>query len=198
MALSIIDKAFYLRDPAIVAMELLGSLLVRTYNGKRLSGIIVETEAYYGQWDPASRAHKSLRGDLAKTLYGDVGCALVYGVHRQWLLNVVAHAEGDGGAVLIRAIEPVEGLDVMARLRCTNNVRELTNGPGKLTKALAIDKSFHKKPLYTTCFGLWIEKYKAVKPSEIAKSKRIGVSRDLDMPLRFYIKGNPYVSKAQA
>lgn len=191
----VVSKDFYCRDPAIVAVELLGKRLVRMCKGTRLSGIIVETEAYYGWWDPASRAYGGLKGDLAKTLYGEVGRALIYGVHNQWLLNVVAHPNGDGGAVLIRAVEPCEGLSVMTALRGISNVRLLTNGPGKLTRALMVDKSFHKKPLYTVEYGLWIEEGVKVGFSEVAKSKRIGVSKDLPQELRFYIRGNPYVSK---
>ncbi|MEM1915557.1 MAG: DNA-3-methyladenine glycosylase [Candidatus Nezhaarchaeales archaeon] len=191
----IIGRDFYQRDPAVVAAELLGQRLVRVYKGARLSGIIVEAEAYYGKWDPASRAYKSLKGDLAQTLYGEVGRTLVYGVHGQWLLNVVAHSDGDGGAVLIRALEPCEGLEVMMSNIGAKNVYTLTNGPGKLTRALMIDKSFHRKPVYTVEHGLWIEEGVKVSPSRIARSKRIGVSRDLPQELRFYIIGNPFVSK---
>ncbi len=191
----LLSKSFYLRDPAVVAIELLGARLVRIYQGYRLSGVIVETEAYYGSWDPASRAHRSIKGDLIRTLYDEVGHALIYGVHRRWLLNVVAHPNDDGGAVLIRAIEPFEGIDIMMKLRGIKDVRSLTNGPGKLTRALSIDKSFHKKPLYTMDHGLWIEKGENINPSSITKSKRIGVSKDLPQYLRFYIKDNPYVSK---
>ena len=86
----IIPKYFYERDPYDVALDLLGKLIVRVYNGIRLSCMIVETEAYYGEWDPASRAFKS-KGDLRNTLYGNVGYALVYGVHTRWLFNIVAH-----------------------------------------------------------------------------------------------------------
>lgn len=190
-----IGKDFYHRDPAMVAIELLGQKLVRVYKGTRLSGIIVETEAYYGKWDPASRAYKGLKGDLARTLYGEVGYALVYGVHRQWLLNVVAHPDNDGGAVLIRALEPCEGLEVMTSITGTSNIYLLANGPGKLTRALMVNKSFHKKPVYTTEHGLWIEEGMRVSPSEIARSNRVGVSKDLPQELRFYINGNPCVSK---
>jgi len=187
----ILGKSFYTDDPASVAKKLLGKLLVRMYYGKRLSGIIVETEAYYGREDPASRARRG--GDLARVMHGEPGHALVYGVHRNWLFNIVAHEEGEVGAVLIRAIEPLEGIEVMKKLRKVNDLRKLTNGPGKLTKALAIDKSFHKLPVYTTKHGLWVEDYMDVK--EVVVSKRIGVTEDLDIPLRFYVKGNRFVSK---
>ncbi|MCS7369222.1 MAG: DNA-3-methyladenine glycosylase [archaeon GBS-70-058] len=190
----IIPKEYYSKDPEQVAIKFLGKLLVRELDGKRMSGYIVETEAYYGAWDPASKAYKSQKGDLAKTLYGEVGLTLIYGIHGKWLLNIVAH-KGDGGAVLIRAIEPHEGLEYMIRNSETINPSKITNGPGKLCKALSIDKKLHKKPVYTRESGLWIEEGREVKELEIARSHRIGVKIDLEKPLRFYIKGNPYVSK---
>lgn len=191
----IIDRKFYFDDPEIVALNLLGKLLVREIDDYRISGFIVETEAYYGVWDPASRAHKSVKGDLGRTLYGDVGLALIYGVHGKWLLNVVAHVEDDGGAVLIRAIEPHEGIEFMMKNTGNQNPLKIANGPGKLCKAMLIDKSFHKKPLYIKDYGLWIESGKNVEKEDINRSNRIGVTKDLHKPLRFYIKRNPYVSK---
>lgn len=180
-------------DPESVAQKLLGKLLVRIYRGIRLSGYIVETEAYFGMEDPASRARRG--GNLAKIMAGDVGVALIYGVHRQWLFNVVAHEPGRIGAVLIRAIEPVEGVEVMKKLRGIGDLRKLTNGPGRLTKALAIDKSFHGKPVYKRSSLLRIEEGVKVAKILIGRSRRVGVSKDLPKPFRFYIKNNPYVSK---
>ena len=189
----VLPKDFYTGDAAEVARRLLGKLLVRVYRGVRLSGMIVEVEAYYGVEDPASRARRV--GDLAKVIYGDVGVALVYGIHRQWLLNIVAHPPNRAGAVLIRAVEPIEGIEVMKRLRGVDDVKLLTSGPGRLTRAMAIDKSFHRKPIYTDEHGLWIEHFKEISESQIARSFRIGVSEDLPTPLRFYVKGNPFVSR---
>jgi len=190
----IIPKEYYSKDPEQVAIKLLGKLLIRELNGKRMSGYIVETEAYYGAWDPASKAHKSQKGDLAKTLYGEVGLTLIYGIHGKWLLNIVAH-KGDGGAVLIRAIEPHEGLEYMMKNAETKNPLKITSGPGKLCKALSIDKKLHKKPVYMRESGLWIEEGRKVEEWEVAKSYRVGVKIDLEKPLRFYIKENPYVSR---
>ena len=190
-----IPKEFYSRDPTVVARELLGAVLVRLYGGVRLTCKIVETEAYYGVEDPASRARRG--GDLARTMYGDVGVALVYGVHRQWLLNVVAHEPGTGGAVLIRAAEPLEGVEVMMELRRARSMRKLLSGPGRLTRALAIDKRFHKRPLYISDYGLWIEWGVTPGPEDIAESHRVGVAADLSRPLRFFLRGNPYVSKSK-
>lgn len=191
----IIGREFYLQDPEEVSIKLLGKLLVREVNGIRMSGYIVEVEAYHGAWDPASRAYKSMKGDLAKTLYGDVGLTLIYGVHGKWLLNIVSHLEGDGGAVLIRALEPYEGIEQMMKNSGEKTITKISNGPGKLCKSMAIDKTLHKKPVYTKTSGIWIEEGKKVEAYEIEKSNRIGVKRDLPKPLRFYIKGNIYVSK---
>ncbi|MEM3986537.1 MAG: DNA-3-methyladenine glycosylase [Candidatus Methanomethylicia archaeon] len=193
----IIGREFYLQDPEEVSIKLLGKLLVREVNGIRMSGYIVETEAYYGAWDPASRAHKSMKGDLAKTLYGEVGLTLIYGVHGKWLLNIVSHLEGDGGAVLIRAIEPCEGIEQMIKNAGVRDITKLSNGPGKLCKAMAIDKALHRKPVYTKTSGIWIEEGRKVENYEIERSNRIGVKRDLSKPLRFYVKGNIYVSRSK-
>ena len=191
----VLPKLFYERDPAEVAESLLGKILVRLIDGKRLSGMIVEAEAYYGPEDPASRARRG--GDLRKTMLGEPGVALIYGLHRQWLLNVVSHEPGEAGAVLIRSCEPLEGLDVMRKLRGVQDERLLMAGPGRLTRALAIDKSFHGKPLYVKAHGLWIEEGRKVQRSMIGRSYRIGVSEDLPIPLRFYLKDSRYLSRRQ-
>lgn len=191
----ILEKKFYLRDPEEVAINLLGKLLVREVNGERLSGYIVETEAYYGAWDPASRAHKSMRGSLAKILYGEVGLTLIYGVHGKWLLNIISHLEGEGGAVLIRALEPYEGIEKMMENVGERNIKKLTNGPGKLCKAMSIDKNLNEKPVYMKSSKIWLEEGRRVEMEEIERSHRIGVKRDLPKPLRFYIKNSIYVSR---
>ncbi len=178
-----------------MARKLLGKLLVRVWQGRRLSGVIVEVEAYYGADDPASRARRG--GDLARVMAGECGRALIYGVHGKWLFNVVAHEPGRVGAVLVRALEPREGIDLMYGNRGVRDLRLLTSGPGRLTQALAIDKSLHGRPLYTTRYGLWIEPGIEVSEGEVVRSYRIGVSQDLSVPLRLYIRGNPFVSRAR-
>ncbi len=194
---SVISKEFYCRRPDIVARDLLGKLLVRDVDGVRLSGIIIEVEAYFGSEDPASRARKG--GDLRRTLYGECGLALVYGIHTHWMLNVVAHEDGAGGAVLFRAIEPVEGVDHMMRFRglgSLSNVKLLTSGPGRLTRALRVDKSFHKTPMYVRrANGLWVEDVGLrVSDDDIVRDFRVGVTEDLDEPFRFYLASSNFVS----
>ncbi|MEM3467166.1 MAG: DNA-3-methyladenine glycosylase, partial [Candidatus Jordarchaeales archaeon] len=148
-------------------------------------------EAYYGKSDPASRAYRS-NGEIAMMLYGDVGRALIYGVHGKWLFNIVAHEPHGCGGVLIRALEPLTGIDEMKRLRGTNDVFRLTNGPGRLTEAIAIDKSLHGKPVYLKSSEITVRK--GLVETNIARDFRIGVSRDLDIPLRFYVANSSFVS----
>jgi DNA-3-methyladenine glycosylase len=170
---------FFEKEAKIVAEELLGKILVGKINGKELKAKIVETEAYYGPEDPASRACQN--GDLKKTMEMKPGTILVYGVHNNWLINFVNNSEGKAEAVLIRALEPI-------------NFNENCSGPGLLTKAMKIDKSFHKKNI---CEGhdIYLIENEEKEIKEIVKSKRIGVKNDLDTPLRFYIKDNKYISR---
>ena len=134
--MKILEREFYERESAIAARGLLEKILVRKINSKVLSGKIVETEAYYGGRDPASRAYRG-RTKFNELMYAEPGKTFIYMVHGNWLLNIVAHLKGEVGAVLIRAIEPIQGMEVMVKNRVVKNFLSLTNGPGKLTKALA-------------------------------------------------------------
>jgi len=186
-----LPKKFYARDPAYVARGLLGKVLCRVFEESVLAGFIVETEAYYGRSDPASRAYRG-SGDLASTLCGDIGVALVYGVHGRWLFNIVAHTPGGCGGILIRALEPISGVEVMKRFRGTDDVLQLTNGPGKLSEALAIDKRLHKVPVYSASSEVTVRRGREER--DIARGFRVGVTEDLDVPLRFYVKSSKFIS----
>lgn len=177
-----LNKDFYERDTAIVAKELLGKVLVRRLGEKTLAGIIVETEAYYDENDPASRAYLGRPKYCVELMKGDVGKSLVYMVHGNWLFNVVAHAKNKTGAVLIRAIEPING------------IKTKTNGPGKLTKAMKITKELNGISLIDGN-DIFICSFNNKNSFEICSSYRIGVKRDLPIKLRFFIKGNKFVSK---
>ncbi|MEM4330711.1 MAG: DNA-3-methyladenine glycosylase [Candidatus Pacearchaeota archaeon] len=166
-----------LKNAKEAARYLLGKIICRKRGLRVLKGKIVETEAYFDENDPASRACQ--KGDLRETMKMKKGTILVYGVHNNWLLNIVTGEEKKAEAVLIRAIEPL-------------NFKGKTNGPGLLTKSLKIDKSFHKKSIFD-CEELWIEEND--EKFEIEESFRIGVKKDLSEKLRFYIKDNNYVSK---
>src|SRR3989338_9846464 len=173
-----VSKEFFSRDAERVARELLGKILVRNINGKERRARIVETEAYYNERDHASRACKN--GDLRETMLMNAGTILVYGVHNQWLINFVTGKEGEAEAVLLRALEPL-------------NFSEKCSGPGLLTKALLIDKSFHKQNIIDNK-KIWIENESSER-FDTVESFRIGVKRDLPKKLRFYIKGNEHVSR---
>jgi len=185
----ILPRDFYSRDPYRVAVELLGSLIVREMRGSIVKCVITETEAYYGRQDPSSRARRG--GDLARRLYGEVGHALVYGIHKQWMFNIVAHEEGCGGAVLIRSCIPFIGADVLGGGRSADYLR-VASGPGKLSRALRIDKSFHGLPVFVRDHGLWVEEGMKIDPEDVCVGPRIGVKDELH--LRFFVKGNPSVS----
>jgi DNA-3-methyladenine glycosylase (3mg) len=175
------NKDFFERDPKIVAIELLGNFLVRRIKNRLLISKIVETEAYYGYNDPASRAYKGIK-KYNRAMVMEPGIAFIYMVHSNWLLNVVAHPKNDIGAILIRAVEPL-------------NFKSNTRGPGRITRALKIDKRFNEKSLLNLNSSLFLALNVNKGEFEIASSKRIGLKRDLEENLRFFIKGNPFVSR---
>lgn len=183
---------FFKSDPALVAKYLLGKILVRRLDFEILSGKIVETEAYYGREDPASRAYKG-RKKFNELMFMRVGKVFIYMVHGNWLLNIVAHIEGRVGAVLIRAVEPLQGLETMRNNRKVKDIRDLTCGPGKLTKAFAITKELNGIDVYVRDSRLMVVEGKE-ESFDIFSSHRIGVKVDLPQELRFFVKGNKFVS----
>jgi len=185
--------SFYERKTDIVAVELLGRLLIRKINDAVMAARIVEVEAYFGEDDPASHACRGMTPRNA-IMFGRAGRAYVYlnyGVH--YLLNVVTGREGHAGAVLIRAVEPVSGIELMKKNRSVTREIDLTNGPGKLTKALKIDLNENGTDM-TRDGTLHIATGNPEKLS-IVESPRIGISSGTDMLLRFSIEGNPFVSR---
>jgi len=194
-----IPRPFFYRRTELVARDLLGCLLVRESNGTRLSGRIVEAEAYRGEEDLACHA-KAGRTRRTEVMYGPPGVAYVYftyGMH--WMLNVVTEKEGFPAAILIRAVEPIEGIEVMRRLRGMNEVSLLCKGPGRLTQAMAIQKAENGLDFCQETSPLRIES--GVKPNarEIGTSPRIGLGRTpepwLSKLWRFFLKGNSFVSQ---
>jgi DNA-3-methyladenine glycosylase len=189
----VLSRSFYERDTSEVARALLGKSLVRRGHEGLTSGKIVETEAYYGKGDPASRASRG-KTKMNEIMWGPASRAFVYMVHAQWLFNVTTEREGVPGAVLIRALEPLDGVELMQKRRGMEFERDLTSGPGKLTKAMAITKAHHGLDLTNPNGELMIIEGKPQNLS-IVSSHRIGVSADLERKLRFYIEGNPFVSR---
>jgi len=191
-----LPRSFYLKPTVDVARDLLGKLVVRALpTGERLSGLIVETEAYV-TGDPASHSYRGMT-PRNSIMFGPAGHAYVYisyGMHS--MLNLVTMPEGLGEAVLIRAIEPVDGVDRMRELRGgIDNRFGLTNGPGKLGQALALTvKGENGVDVTSTHSPLQVHDG-PTHDYDIVTSTRIGISVGKEEPWRFYVKGNRYVSK---
>jgi DNA-3-methyladenine glycosylase len=186
-----LNSSFYARSTELVAESLLGKTLVRLIvntSGKleRLSGMIVETEAYGFKNDPASHAYRGLTSRNA-AMYGEVGRAYVYFIYgSQYCVNVSARSNELGaGAVLIRALQPLEGIDIMKSLRKTDHFLSLTSGPGKLTQALSITNVLNGEDMTDSNSRLHIEE--GVNPVAIVTTKRIGISQAVDKKWRFII-----------
>jgi DNA-3-methyladenine glycosylase len=195
-----LPREFYTRRNTLrIARELLGRrLVVPTPEGARASGIIVETEAYQGPLDKASHAYGNRRTNRTETMFGIGGTAYVYFIYGMYYqFNVVTSVETIPHAVLIRALEPDEGIDWMRERRPVRDDRNLTNGPGKLCQALGIDRSYNGADLTGT--RIWIEEGGGrLKATRIASGVRIGIDYAEEYaakPWRFWIKDNPYVSK---
>lgn len=189
-----LQRSFYKGDTVIVARELLGKILVRRIGATTLEGAIVEVEAYRGYDDPASHAYGGqTRRNLV--MFGEPGHAYVYftyGMH--YCLNVTTEPAGQPGAVLIRALEPVKGTKRMIKERGTKKILELTNGPARLAQAFVVTKALNGHDL-TIGRKLFIRESNIPEPVEIESSARIGIRAGLERPWRFFISGNPFVSK---
>ena len=180
---------FYNRPTLTVARELIGARLVRILNGKKLVGIITETEAYISEKDLACHA-KAGRTPRTQVMYGQPGHAYVYFTYgNHWMLNVVTERENFPAAVLIRAIQPIEGIEIMSRRRSGRD----TFGPGKLTQAMGITKSENGVDLTATASSLRIEAGITVPNSLVTKGPRVGLNSTpepwLSKPWRFLVKG---------
>lgn len=185
-----LERAFYLRSAPTVARDLLGCLLVARHGHMLTAGRIVETEAYLGPEDGAS--HAAFRPSSEALFYGPGGFAYVYqayGLH--YCLNAISDRAGRPGCVLIRALEPVEGVAVMAQRRCLPpNSPRLASGPGNLTRALGITRRDNGADL--TAGALVIEP-RTTRP-RVVSGPRIGITRAMHLPLRFWIVSSPHVT----
>lgn len=197
-----LPRDFFARETLRVARELLGKRLVRFHAGERLSGVIVEVEAYVGENDQSSHARPGLTARNAP-MYGPPGLTyvyLIYGMHH--CLNLVTEREGYPAAVLIRALEPREGQETQHRLRGTQtSPRDLTRGPGRLCAALAIDRALNALDLCADDAPLWVEDAPPIPEAQVSYSPRIGVrgdARAVTAPWRFYLHANPWISGAAA
>ena len=198
-----LTQAFYARPAREVARSLLGKRLVRRLDGLRVGGMIVEAEAYCDSEEPDLACHGSANGGRPTkrnaVMFGPAGYAYVYftyGMH--WLFNVVTGRDGEANVVLIRALEPLEGEELMARRRHRPR-REWTNGPAKLTQALAIDGAQDGANLCTPDGVVWIEDGPAVAEEVVVSGPRVGISNVPEpwrsMPWRYWIRDHAFVSR---
>jgi len=194
-----LSRKFYLGEDTLqIARDLPGKLLVvPTSSGERVSGMIVETEAYLGALDKAAHSYGNRRTKRTETMFavgGTVYIFFIYGMYYQF--NVVVGAVDTPHAVLIRAVEPIENIETMRARRGKMPDRNLTSGPGKLCIALGIDKSYNNADLNGG--KVWLEDYKTFSVAEITSGKRIGIDyaeEFAEKPWRFWVKNNLYVSR---
>jgi len=186
-----VPRSFYAREATVVARELLGHVLVRQDGDTVLRGKIVETEAYLGADDPGSHAYHG-RTNRTLVMFGEAGHLYVYftyGMH--FCMNVVTGEEGVASAVLLRALEPLAGIDRMQARRGMRPVDQLCNGPAKLCQAFGITRDENGVDLETG--GIWIED-EGTYPGEIATSTRVGIRAGRELQYRYYVSENPHVS----
>jgi DNA-3-methyladenine glycosylase len=189
-----LSKKFYTRGAVTVAKELIGKIIIYNNNGSSLSGIIVETEAYTGRNDPASHSYigKTKRNEIMFEAGGKAYVYFTYGNH--YCFNVVTGKKNHGNAVLIRAVQPLEGIDLMIKNRGTEVIYNMTNGPGKFTKAFGIRKELYGADLTGNIIFLAEPGRKNIIKK--GRSKRIGITKNTEKLYRFFMKDNPYVSRA--
>jgi DNA-3-methyladenine glycosylase len=195
-----LDHSFYLRSDVVkIAKELVGKILITQFRGEFTSGRIVETEAYAGETDRASHAYHGRRTKRTEVIYGEGGTAYVYlcyGLHH--LFNIVTNKKNIPHAILIRALEPLAGIDIMlARTGKTKLDYSLTRGPGNVSKALGLFTHHSGKALLHDEIIIAEDGFK-IKKKDIVASRRIGVgyaAEDALLPYRFSLRGNKYVTK---
>ena len=194
-----LPRKFYTRDVLLVAKELLGKIFVRKEKGVTLSGVIVEVEAYDGEIDEAAHTYigRTKRNEIMFGVGGFFYVYFTYGAH--FCCNVVTGMEGKGTAVLIRAVEPLEGEKIMIKNRFGRDLKSekekfnLTSGPGKVCQAFSITKEHYGIDL--TGNEIFIINSRTLNEDEIGVSQRIGIKKSVHLPWRFFIKNNKYISR---
>jgi DNA-3-methyladenine glycosylase len=194
----LLDESFYNQKTITVAKKLLGTYLVHETPHGRAAGRIVETEAYLFRNDPACHAHKG-KTQRNAVMFGPPGHAYIYFIYGMYhCFNVVTAREGVGEAVLIRALEPVEGIELMEKRRGTSELRNLCSGPGKLVQALGLTPKLNGHCLLRPPLSIWSHLSfggKLPGGSEIVSTPRIGINLGMELPLRFYLKGSLFASR---
>ena len=191
-----IGPSFFARPPDRVAPELLGALLVSTAGGVETGGRIVEVEAYLGSHDSGSHAATKGITKRNSVMYGPPGTAYVYFTYgNHHMINLVCEPEGTAGAVLVRALEPLLGIDVMTSRRRGRPIRELCDGPGKVAAALGVDLSDNGVPLGEGRLSVYCGQ--RLPSADIGVSGRVGLSAGHELELRWFEIGSPYVSRGR-
>lgn len=188
-----LPRRFYQRDAVRVARELIGHVVVHETAEGRVAGRIVECEAY-DQSEPASHSHRGLT-ERTRVMFGDGGYAYVYfsyGAH--WMLNVSTGHAGHGAAVLLRALEPLEGVELMQARRRTEVLRALARGPGCLARALGIDRRHYGLDMTVSALRILDGGRRRSLGGRIVATPRIGISKAVELPWRFAVAGSPFVS----
>jgi DNA-3-methyladenine glycosylase len=189
-----LGRVFFEDDAPRVARKVIGKLVVRVVEGKRLSGVIAEAEAYRGAKDPASHAYRG-KTKRNEVMFGEPGHAYVYFTYgNHFCLNLTCEPAGVPAAVLVRAIEPREGIEEMKGRRGVQKVEEVASGPGKLTKALGIGKDLNGEDLVTSD-RLFLEE--GERPRRVASSSRVGTSSGTEYMWRYFVEGSPFVSRGR-
>ena len=191
------ERDFYNRDALTVSEEILGKTLVHITEEGITKGKIVEVEAYMGAQDKAAHSYGNLYSERTKIQYGEGGYVYVYLIYGMYIcMNIVTNKESIPEVILLRALEPLEGIDLMKKRRKTDNLKILCNGPGKLSQAMGITKENYGDDLCGE--SLYLEDGIVIPKKQILRSKRINIDyaeEAKDYLWRFSIKDNPYVSK---
>ncbi len=189
-----VKKSFFNEPTLELAKKLLGCLLVNINDEGMTAGYIVETEAYLGPKDEAAHSYKNRRTKRTEILFGEAGYCYAHAMHTHTLINVTSGEINQPEGVLIRALEPYAGVQLMKKRREIENIQLLTNGPGKLTKALSITMDSYGLPFFEKPLFISESRY---KPEKICTGGRVGISKDQERPWRFWIENNMFVSKGR-
>lgn len=192
MSKNVLKASFYDRNPMVVAKELLGKILVRKINWEFLSGIIVETEAYLAAGDTAAHSSRG-KTKATQSLYKPAGHLYIHAMHQQSLMDIVTDGEDVPCSVLIRALEPISGIETMKKNRNSESLENLTNWPGKLCKALQIDRNLDGLNICSLDSEVYVLDTQI--SDEINESIRIWITTNKEPLLRYYIANNKFVSR---
>ncbi len=188
-----LQRKFFIRDCITVSKELLGKIVVHNSKQGTVSGRITETESYEAYTDPSAHSYKG-KTERNKSLYLEGGYLYLFKIHRYICMDIVTGEEGVPSSVLLRSLEPLEGIDIMKENRGKQKLIELTTGPGKLVQALGIEYKYDGYNIYQPDSKIYIVD-DGYEVEDIVQTTRVGISKAKDLKNRFYIKNSKYISK---